>query len=254
MSSPLFRLSAAFGFKRLFSQDCQLCGTRATECLCPDCERDLPYRRAGGCPSCAIEGPDNQLCGACLSDPPAFDRTVAAFRYDFPLDRLLQSYKFNQNLALTTFFTDALKRVVARGTTRPDTIIAIPLAHRRLAERGFNQSALLAAGLARKLGVEHFAHELLKVRDTPPQWGLDRAARLKNVRGAFDCTQALSGKHVAIVDDVMTTGATLSEAARVVKKAGATSVSAWVLARAGREWAALADQTGGESTDETALF
>jgi ComF family protein len=249
-----FRFSAASELKKLFSQDCQLCGVRSTECLCPDCERDLPYRPAGGCPCCAVEGPDGQVCGACLSDPPAFDRTAAVFRYAFPLDRLLQSYKFNQNLALTTFFTSALKQAVANSTPLPDTIIAIPLARTRLAERGFNQSALLAEGLARALGIEHAAHELLKVRDTPPQSGLDRAARLKNVRGAFDCAQPLTGRHVALVDDVMTTGATLSEAARVLKKAGAASVSAWVLARAGREWSALADQTEGSDPDATVPF
>jgi len=248
------RFFAVPGLKQLFSQDCQLCGARASECLCVACVHDLPYRQAGGCPCCGVEGPGNQICGACLSDPPAFDRTVAPFRYAFPLDRLLQSYKFNQNLALTAFFTEALRQAVASGVPRPDTVIAIPLARQRLAERGFNQSALLAEGLARALGIEHAAHELLKVRDTPPQSGLDRAARLKNVRGAFDCAQSLKGKHVALVDDVMTTGATLSEAARVLKKAGAASVSAWVLARAGREWSALADQIEGIDPDATVPF
>jgi ComF family protein len=250
----MFRFSATSGLKQLFSQDCQLCGARANECLCVNCARDLPYRQAGGCPCCGVEGPGNQICGACLSDPPAFDRTAAAFRYAFPLDRLLQSYKFNQNLALTAFFTEALRRLVANSAQRTDTIIAIPLARQRLAERGFNQSAILAEGLARALGIQHAAHELLKVRDTPPQSGLDRAARLKNVRGAFDCAQSLKGRHIALVDDVMTTGATLSEAARVLKKAGAASVSVWVLARAGREWSALADQSDGEGGDATVPF
>ena len=107
----------------------------------------------------------------------------------------------------------------------------------RLAERGFNQSALLAESLARAMQIDFATHGLLKIRDTLPQAGLNRAARLKNVRGAFDCARSLAGRHVALVDDVMTTGATLSEAAKALKKAGAASVSAWVLARAGREWA-----------------
>lgn len=248
------RFSAVSGLKQLFSQDCQLCGARAADCLCVDCVRDLPIRHAAGCPSCAVEGTGGQRCGACLSDPPAFDRTVAAFHYAFPLDRLLQSYKFNQNLALTAFFADALKRSVEAVEPRPDTLIAIPLSRARLAERGFNQSALLAERLGRALGIEYAAHELLKVRDTPPQSGLARAARLKNVRGAFDCAQPLGGKHVALVDDVMTTGATLSEAARVLKKAGAASVSAWVLARAGREWSALADRAGGNDPGAAVPF
>lgn len=84
------------------------------------------------------------------------------------------------------------------------------------------------------MGLSYAPHGLLKIRDTPPQAGLDREARLKNVRGAFDCGESLAGQHIAIVDDVMTTGATLSEAAKVLKKAGATFVSAWVVARADR--------------------
>jgi ComF family protein len=108
----------------------------------------------------------------------------------------------------------------------------LPLARKRLAERGFNQSALLAELAAKELGIGYAPHGLLKVRDTPPQAGLDRAARLKNVRGAFDCGESLAGLRIALVDDVMTTGATLSEAAKVLKKAGASFVSAWVVARA----------------------
>jgi len=222
---------------QLFSQDCQLCGVRTETSLCRDCERDLPYRMSGGCPRCAAHASAGQLCGACLSEAPAFDETVAAFSYEFPLDRLLQSYKFNENLSLTAMFSAALLAAVRQhhvqyGSTLPDRVIALPLARKRLAERGFNQSALLAELVAKELGIRYAPHGLLKVRDTPPQAGLDRAARLKNVRGAFDCDESLAGLRIALVDDVMTTGATLSEAAKVLKKAGASYVSAWVVARA----------------------
>ena len=228
---------AALGGKQLFSQDCQLCGVRSDASLCRDCGRDLPYRTAGNCPRCAAHSSAGQLCGACLADAPAFDETVAAFRYTFPLDRLLQSFKFNENLALTEAFSVALLAVVRQhllqtGSALPDRVIALPLAGKRLAERGFNQSALLAKIAAQDLGIGYAPHGLLKVRDTPPQAGLDREARLKNVRGAFDCGESLAGLRIAVVDDVMTTGATLSEAARVLKKAGASFVSAWVVARA----------------------
>ena len=170
---------------------------------------------------------------------PAFDETLAAFHYRFPLDRLLQSYKFNENLALTALFADTLAETIRRHSTAnqqalPDRVIALPLARKRLAERGFNQAAVLAQRVARKLTLSYAPHGLLKVRDTPPQAGLNREARLKNVRGAFDCGESLTGQHIAVVDDVMTTGATLSEAAKVLKKAGARLVSAWVVARADR--------------------
>lgn len=223
--------------KQLFSQDCQLCGVRTAASLCRDCERDLPYRITGGCPRCAAHAPAGQLCGACLADVPVFDETVAAFDYAFPLDRLLQSYKFNENLSLTSVFSAALLAAVRQhlqqsGAPLPDRVIALPLARKRLAERGFNQSALLAELMAKHLDIAYAPHGLLKVRDTPPQAGLDRPARLKNVRGAFDCGESLAGLRIALVDDVMTTGATLSEAAKVLKRAGATYISAWVVARA----------------------
>ncbi len=170
---------------------------------------------------------------------PAFDETIAAFRYGFPLDGLMQSFKFSENLALTDLFVGALLATVRKHTSAtqgklPDRVIPLPLARKRLAERGFNQSAVLAAQVSRQLGLPYAPHGLLKIRDTPPQAGLDREARLENVRGAFDCGESLAGQHIAVVDDVMTTGATLSEAAKVLKKAGAVFVSAWVVARADR--------------------
>lgn len=228
---------AGTGGKQLFSQDCHLCGVRSDACLCRNCRRDLPYRTLRGCPRCAAQTSAGQVCGACLADAPAFDDTVAAFGYAFPLDRLLQSYKFNENLSLTAVFSASLlaavrRDLLQRGSAPPDRVVPLPLARKRLAGRGFNQSALLAEIAARELGIPYAPHGLLKVRDTPPQAGLDREARLKNVRGAFDCGESLSGLRIAIVDDVMTTGATLSEAAKALKKAGASWISAWVVARA----------------------
>jgi len=152
----------------------------------------------------------------------------------------VQAYKFNANLGLLPLFADAVARAVDAGDAqrRPLLVIPLPLAPKRLAERGFNQSALLGAQVSKILGLRFEARGMLRVRETPPQTGLNREARLKNVRGAFDCTHRLDG-HVAIVDDVMTTGATLSEAAKVLKKAGAARVTAWVIARATRGDAAI---------------
>jgi ComF family protein len=221
-------------FARALSQDCALCGVRSRDSLCNACHRDLPDRDASVCPCCNAGSVQNQLCGACLSDPPHFDRTISAFRYAYPLDRLVQAYKFNANLNLLPLFAKALTRAVRNEDREslPTLVIPLPLAPKRLAERGFNQSALLGDAVAKALGIRFEARGMLRIRETPPQAGLSRAARLKNVRGAFDCAQRLDGLRVAVVDDVMTTGATLSEAAKALKKAGAVHVSAWVLARA----------------------
>lgn len=222
----------------LLSQDCTLCGVRSREVLCTACNHDLPFRHALGCPRCNAQGSEQQLCGACLADPPHFDATASAFHYAYPLDRLVQAYKFNAHLGLLPLFADALNRAIRSvdaATARPDLVIPLPLAPKRLAERGFNQSALLGERLSKTLGIRFEARGMLRVRETPPQTGLSREARLKNVRGAFDCAHRLDGMRVAVVDDVMTTGATLSEAAKALKKAGAAQVSAWVIARADKD-------------------
>lgn len=225
--------SAPSRLARVLSQDCTLCGVRAHESLCAACFGDLPSRTASGCLQCDAEATPGQLCGACLSSPPHFDETICAFRYAYPLDRLVQAYKFKANLSLLPLFADALARAVKSRTAQlpPDIIIPLPLGIRRLRERGFNQSSLLAQRVAKTLQIPFDARGMLRVRETPPQSGLSRDARLKNVRGAFDCAHRLDGKRVALIDDVMTTGATLSEAAKTLKKAGAAHVSAWVIAR-----------------------
>ena len=230
--------TASSAFASVVSQDCTLCGVRARESLCTDCHNDLPVRTTSGCPRCDVEGNSQQECGACLADPPYFDETISAFYYAYPLDRLVQAYKFNAHLSLLPLLADGLIGAIVRhGSTgaRPDLVIPLPLAPRRLAERGFNQSSLVAERVASTLGIRFEARGMLRVRETPPQSGLSRQARLKNVRGAFDCSKRLDGMRVAVIDDVMTTGATLSEAAKALKKAGAAFVSAWVIARAAKD-------------------
>jgi ComF family protein len=211
--------------------------------LCAPCRLSLPMTMSThACPVCAAPN-QAQICGACLRDRPYFDATVAAFKYQYPLDRLVQSFKFSANLTLVDFFADALAAKISHHAQaqsqhqpqpqpQPTLIIALPLANKRLASRGFNQSALLAAALSRRLKINVAHHAMLRIRETPPQTGLSKALRLKNIKGAFDCAADFTSQHIAIVDDVMTTGATLTEASRVIKQAGAASVSAWIIARA----------------------
>jgi ComF family protein len=118
-----------------------------------------------------------------------------------------------------------------RIVIRPDYIVAMPLHPVRLRERGFNQSLELARRIAGKLEVSLLSHACRRLRDTPPQTTLTWKERAKNVRRAFTCTQDMAGKHVAVVDDVMTSGASLGEVALALRRAGAREVSAWVVAR-----------------------
>ncbi len=225
---------------RLNPQDCALCGGSTPRVVCGECERTLPRSGESICPRCAVElnagESGEELCGACLVYSPHFDHTITAFRYDFPVDRLLQAYKFRAQLAFTHLLSAALVKRVRdnRSLTNaalPDLILPTPLASKRLAQRGFNQSALLGRTVASLLGISFSADALRRVRETIPQTGLKRDERLKNVRGAFACNIDLDGKRVAIVDDVITTGATMSEAAKTLKQNGAAFVEAWACAR-----------------------
>ena len=169
-------------------------------------------------------------CGRCLRHPPAFDATVSALEYRFPVDRLVQRFKFAGDLAIGHWLGECLENAVAEEEP-PDFLVATPLTRSRLRERGFNQAMVLAriVGAARAIRVEIEGVE--KVRDTQAQHGLSRKERHANLRAAFRVRHAIPGAHVAIVDDVMTTGATAEAMARVLREAGARRVVAWVLAR-----------------------
>lgn len=211
-----------------------LCGASSARLLCAACEADLPRCPAAACPVCALPlpetGPDGTVCGACLRRPPAFGRTLAAFSYGFPVDRLLHAFKYAGNLALAEALAEPLARLAA-ARPRPDLLLPMPLHPARLRQRGFNQSLEIARPVSRWLGIPLEARACRRTRDTPAQAGLKWEERRRNVRGAFACDLDLAGKKVAVLDDVMTTGATLDEIGRVLKGRGAAEVSAWVVAR-----------------------
>jgi ComF family protein len=216
---------------RLWTQDCVLCLEAAGERLvCPACEAGLAAI-GRPCPGCALPLPPGGTCAPCRRHPRAFDAAVARFEYRFPVDRLVQRFKYAGDLALGRWLALQLAEHV-RGLPRPDLLVAPPLAPQRLRERGFNQAVELARTLGRELGVRQDITGLRRGRSTVPQAGLGRRARQANLRGAFECRRAYAGLHVAIVDDVMTTGATAHTLARVLKAAGAERVSVWAVARA----------------------
>jgi len=208
--------------------DCLLCGEESgPELLCAACAAELPAL-AEHCPQCALPNPAGAVCGSCLDRPPHYDRTLALWRYEFPCDRLVQALKYRARLALAGFFARSL---ASRPLPEVDLIVPMPLHPKRLAERGFNQALEIARDLARRLGRPIEPRGVLRVKDTLPQTKLPYEERAKNVRGAFLCKLDLSGASVAVVDDVMTTGATLNELARALKRAGATRVENFVIAR-----------------------
>lgn len=211
------------------AQPCLLCGaTSRNGAWCRPCDAALPYLATPHCPVCALPTLNGATCGRCLKHAPQFDRTVAVFAYAFPLDKMVQALKFNEQLMLVRLLADKLAQ---RVEIRPDSIVAMPLHPARLRERGFNQSLELARQIARNLGVPLLSHACQRVRNTPPQSALPWKERGRNMRKAFTCTEDLSGKHVAVVDDVMTSGASVNELAHALRQANAREVSAWVVAR-----------------------
>lgn len=227
-----FRLNIGAKIRRAWpAQPCVLCGTMNHAGLwCAACDNALPYLDVPHCPTCALPTPTGEVCGHCLSRPPLFTRTTAVFSYSFPLDKLVQAMKYGEQLALAHAFAAKLAMRVEQSTV-PDLVIPMPLHPAKLRARGFNQSLLLAAKAARKLNLELLPHGCQRVRDTPPQSSLPWKERKKNVRNAFRCDVDLTGKRVVLVDDVLTSGASLNALAEAVQKRGASEIWTWVAAR-----------------------
>ena len=214
--------------RTLPAQPCLLCSTASRNgAWCVPCDAALPYLTAPHCPVCAMPTLNGATCGHCLKQAPQFERTLAVFAYAFPLDKLVQALKFNEQLFLARQLADKLAQ---RVEVLPDCIVAMPLHPARLRERGFNQSLEIARHIANKLNIP-LNHACQRVRDTLPQSALPWKERGKNMRKAFACTEDLSGKHIAVVDDVMTSGASVNALAHALRQAGAREVSAWIIAR-----------------------
>jgi ComF family protein len=225
----IYRTTIA-GLARLLPQDCFVCGQASGDRLvCAACEADLPFLEGPSCPVCALPAADGLRCGACQNSPPAFDATSAVFRYAFPVEHIVQGLKYRHRLPLAGWLAEALARRL--DATGVDCIIPLPLSAQRMKERGFNQAQELARPLARHFGLPLLAEASLRVADSAPQASLPWKERQANIRQAFECRVDLAGKTIAVVDDVMTTGATLNEFARMLKLHGARRVENWVAAR-----------------------
>ena len=215
--------------QELVPRQCILCAAPVTHSwICAACDIELPRLPVARCEVCATPLSSGSACGACLIHPPSFDRVSAAFAYEFPIDALICAFKYGRRLTLAPMLGDALARI---GAPRADVLVPMPLAPRRQAERGFNQALELARCLSRRYRVPIASTACRKIVDTLPQAALPWKEREKNVRRAFTCDPVFAGLRVAVVDDVLTTGATLNELGRVLRRAGAITVSGYVLAR-----------------------
>lgn len=220
-------------------QTCLLCSEPADEAtpLCTDCETELPWL-GDQCQTCALPLPAaGMTCGQCLHEPPPFQRVIAPWLYDFPLDSLITRFKHNAKWPYGRLLGELLAQFLQHrydeGLARPDALVPVPLAVKRLRQRGFNQAAMLARWLGDSLDIASDEHLLKRVQDTSAQQELKAEARKKNLRHAFAVVPGAQvvGRHLALVDDVLTTGATAQALARLLMEAGAARVDVYCLAR-----------------------
>lgn len=226
---------------------CEVCRQWTATALCDPCLARFapPLQR---CLRCAIALPAtvsgeaaSLVCATCLASPPPWRRAVSAVDYGFPWDSLVAGLKFRNRPELATTLSRLLEQAVAGACLRtpdwppPDLVLPVPLAPARLAARGYNQAWELARRVARVQGLRADATLLQRPLHTEPLPGQSREARASSLAGAFMVDPArraeLTGRHVALVDDVLTTGATAREACGTLLRAGAASVELWTLAR-----------------------
>lgn len=217
---------------RVLPPRCVVCGEPGDDpdTLCRACFLRLPWNLRA-CPVCAL--PASEGTGGCrcaTRRPLALDRVFAPLRYEFPVTHLVPRLKFHGDLAAGRLLTQVLD-IALRDEPRPEALVPVPLHPRRLAGRGYDQALELARPLARSLGIALCTDVLHRVRATRPQTELRARARRRNLQGAFRARAPVPA-HVALLDDVMTTGNTLGECAMALRAAGAERVEAWVVARA----------------------
>jgi ComF family protein len=218
----------------LWPDRCLLCRARAGThaALCDACHAGLPWLRAA-CPRCALPLPaGGVVCGQCQRKPPPFRHARAALHYQAPIDRLVLDLKYHRQLDHARVLGELLAARLEAGADRPQAIVPVPLHRTRLRERGYNQSLEIARIVARRLKLPIAAGAATRKRATLAQAALPLAQRARNLRNAFATHGDLKGLHIAIVDDVMTSGHTAAALAKALRRAGVKQISVWVVARA----------------------
>lgn len=226
----------------LFPPQCLSCDMRVPThgTLCLSCWQRIKFISEPMCACCGLpfdyDIGDGALCAACLHDRPPYGRARAAFNYDEHSRRLVTRFKYSDQTQLARIYGAWLANAGSELLTGTDIIIPVPLHYWRFVHRRFNQSALLAHSLAKNTGIKNLPDALKRTRRTLPQAGLTRKQRIENVKGAFAANpryaQLIKGKNILLVDDVLTTGSTMEQCAKILLKAGAMQVNVLTLARA----------------------
>jgi ComF family protein len=211
---------------------CPLCHGPCIAALCQGCEHALPWNTTA-CPGCARPQLHDAPCADCARQPPPFDRAWAALRLETPVRESIHTLKYHAGFLQAHWLGELMaQRLARRPEPLPQVLIPVPLHHTRLMRRGYDQAQELARVMTRSLAIPLRPLAAKRMRATPHQVGLSEAQRRKNVRQAFAVDASVRGLHIALLDDVMTTGATLHELALSARKAGAVKIEVWAAARA----------------------
>jgi ComF family protein len=218
----------------LFPHYCPVCDAPLTQdlALCPACYAELPVN-SRACPLCALPstGETGQTCGQCLQRPPPYTASYVPLLYHPPLSQLIGELKFGHKLHLVRTLSRLFCELLPGNHPLPELIVPVPLHPHRLRERGFNQAQELARGVAAELNLKIDRRHCRRTRPTPPQTELDLSARRRNLKSAFQADAAFAGRHIALFDDVITTGSTVTAASQALLRSGAQRIDVWALAR-----------------------
>lgn len=218
---------------------CPICKQpiKTAHCLCPNCFEKIQFISYPYCIKCGrpfeFDIPEETRCGACSKKDPVFHKARAAFIYDSNSKQLILPFKHSDHLELTPLLTNMLYQAGKELFAETDVLLAVPLHRLRFIKRKYNQAGVLAKSLADKINKPYLSNVLIRARSTPSQGHMRPAERKKNVSGAFKIIhpELIKGKRILIIDDVFTTGATVSECTKILRKNGAKHVSVLTLAR-----------------------
>jgi len=222
------------------SQPCILCGDSGqnNSCMCNACQQELPFIE-NACVSCGLPltpAETEAHCGACLSLPPPVEHCISLLHYHPPVDYLIKQMKYHNQLAIASLMGELMAKKITQQQThigsRPEQIIPVPLHINRLQQRGYNQAIEVGRRISKELGIPLNLNHCQRTKSTAPQFDLPASERAHNIKNAFEISPLLNARHVAIVDDVMTTGGTVWEITNTLIKAGVRRVDVWVCARA----------------------
>ena len=227
---PTFRQKLAQLYSNITATQCLLCGINCEQdCLCTDCIYELP-KLHNSCPRCALPLSQSLICGSCLHHPPEQDASFSLFEYKTPIDRLIADFKYHDKLFLSRLFAEQMARKLTNKPL-PQLLIPIPLHPRRLRQRGYNQSLELAKILSKQLSIPFCSKSLNRIKDSQPQTSLPYKERAKNIQRAFKVVNTMLPTHIALIDDVLTTGHTANVAAKALRRAGVITIEVWTIAR-----------------------